>query len=413
VLRRVVVTGIGAVTPLANNVYDSWDLLVSGKSGIGRITLFDPKDHSVQISGEIPNFDVLEYISAKEVKKVDRFIILAIAAAEEAMKKFDFKFDNTRFGVSIGSGIGGLSTIEKTSNNLYEGGPRKVSPFFIPSSLVNLAAGNVAIRFGFRGPNLGPATACAAGANAIAESYNLIKYGLADYMLCGGAEAPVCPVGVAGFSSIKALCSNFNDTPELASRPFDKDRSGFVMSEGAATLVLEEREQAINRGAEILAEIVGIGFSGDAGHITNPNGEGAYLAMYNALHSAGIDHVDYINAHGTSTQLGDIAEFKAIERLFKKSLSISSTKSAVGHMLGASGAFESIACILALRDGVIPPTLNLDNIDEECIVNDTRVFDLVPKKSIKKSLEYVMSNSFGFGGVNVSLIFKKHIEKGI
>jgi len=424
-MRRVVVTGIGLLTPLGQGAELTWSAILAGKSGAGRITTFDPTDYACQVAFEVPrvdgrggggpdvpgSFDPDQTLSPKDQRRVDDFILYAIAAADEAVKDSGWAPETDegreRTGVIIGSGIGGLATIEKTSIELHERGPRKVSPFFIPSALINLASGQVSIRHGFKGPNHSVVTACATGAHAIGDAARLIKYGDADVMIAGGAEAAICPVGIAGFIACRAMATAFNDTPEKASRPYDKDRDGFVMGEGAGVLVLEEYEHAKARGAKIYAEVAGYGLSGDAYHITAPaeDGDGGFRAMVAALKDAGVtpDQIDYINAHGTST-MADGIELGAVERLLGASAgktAMSSTKSMTGHLLGAAGAIESIFTILAIRDQIAPPTINLDNPDVETVM------DLVPNKAKPMAIEIAMSNSFGFGGTNASVVFKK------
>ena len=424
-MRRVVVTGLGLLTPLGQGVDISWQGILAGKSGAGRIDFFDVTDYACQVACEVPrvdgrggggpdvpgSFDPDATLSPKDQRRVDDFILYAIAAADEAVKDSGWAPEDDegreRTGVIIGSGIGGLATIEKTSVELAERGPRKVSPFFIPSALINLASGQVSIRHGFKGPNHSVVTACATGAHAIGDAARLIKYGDADVMVAGGAEAAICPVGIAGFIACRAMATAFNDTPEKASRPYDKDRDGFVMGEGAGVLVLEEYEHAKARGAKIYAEVVGYGLSGDAYHITAPSedGDGGFRAMTAALKDAGVspDEVNYINAHGTST-MADGIELGAVERLLGPAASkaaMSSTKSMTGHLLGAAGAIESIFTILAIRDQIAPPTINLDNPSVETVL------DLVPHKAKPMKIDVAMSNSFGFGGTNASVVFKK------
>lgn len=420
-MRRVVITGVGAVTPLANGAALTWEKLIAGQSGIRAIDAFDVSDLAAKIAGMVPLqtaeapkqpdlFDASDYLEPKEQRKIDRFILYAIAAADEAVKDSGWQptgqEDRERTGVTIGAGIGGLSWIYDTSVTLLQQGARRVSPFFIPASLINLAAGQVSIRHGFQGPNHAVVTACATGAHSIGDAARMIMLGDAEVMVAGGAEAAVCRAGVAGFAAARALSTSFNDMPAKASRPWDKDRDGFVMGEGAGVVVLEEYEHAKKRGAKIYAEVLGYGMSGDAHHITSPaeDGGGAYRAMRAALKSANlsVEDIGYINAHGTSTPAGDIIEIKAMKRLFgdySKNLAISSTKSAIGHLLGAAGAVESIFSIFAMQQGIVPPTLNLDNPSDGCDLN------LVPHKAQEKKLNYVMSNSFGFGGTNASLIF--------
>lgn len=414
--RRVVVTGLGIVSPLGNGVAHNWEALTQGKSGIGRITHFDPSDLPAQIAGQVPigegkgEFDPNAVMSPKEQRRVDTFIVFGVAAAEEALADANWKPTDEqsldRTGVMIGSGIGGLPSIEAGSINVHENGPKKLSPFFIPASLINLASGHVSIRYGFRGPNHSVVTACATGTHAIGDAAELIRKNEADVMVAGGAEAAICRVGVAGFAAAKALSSGFNDTPEKASRPWDKQRDGFVMGEGSGIVVLEEYEHAKKRGAKIYGELLGYGLTGDGYHITapHPEGRGGYRAMEAALAYGKIhpSEIDYINAHGTSTPLGDEIEYHAVKRLYgdhAQKLSMSSTKSAIGHLLGAAGAVEAIYTILALQHQLIPPTINLDDPLDGCDI------DLVPHKAKEKSIKKAMSNSFGFGGTNASLIF--------
>lgn len=415
-MRRVVVTGLGLVTPLANGVEPSWKRLIKGDSGIRRIESFDTEAYTSKIAGLVPqgtesdqfNFD--DYVASKERRKMDDFIIYGIAAAEEALKDSGYVAETEEqkemTGVMIGSGVGGLPRIYEASVTLREGGPRKISPFFIPSCLINLVSGQVSIRHGFKGPNHSVVTACSTGAHAIGDAARLIQFGDADVMLAGGTEASVCEIGVAGFGALRALSTNFNDQPTKASRPWDKDRDGFVIGEGAGVLVLEEYEHAKKRGAKIYAEVLGYGLSGDAYHITAPaeDGNGGFRAMRNALKRAQLNPEDigYVNAHGTSTPLGDLIELNAVKRLYgdkADQICMSSTKSAIGHLLGAAGGVEAIFSILALRDGILPPTINLDNPSEE-----TKGVDLIPHKAKEKKIRYVMSNSFGFGGTNASLV---------
>ena len=415
-MRRVVVTGLGTVCPLGVGVRHVWRRLINAESGIGSIQSFDTSDLSCKIAGQLPpgrspdgGFDPDEWVEPKDQKKMDRFIVCAIAAASEAVQDSGWApqadEDRNRTGVMIGAGIGGLPGICETSIILHERGPRRVSPFFIASNLINLAAGQVSIRFGFRGPNHAVVTACASGAHAIGDAARLILFDDADVMLAGGAEATVCRIGIAGFAASKALSTRFNDTPQKASRPWDVDRDGFVMGEGAGMLVLEELEHAKKRGAHIYAEIIGYGLSGDAYHITAPaeDGSGAFRAMQAALKRARLnpEDIDYVNAHGTSTPLGDEIEVNAVKRLYGDhayKLSMSSTKSAIGHLLGAAGAVEAIFCIKALESGIVPPTLNLDNPSPGCDI------DLVPHKAKERRVRNIMSNSFGFGGTNASLV---------
>jgi len=415
--RRVVITGIGLVTPLGVGVDTSWSGILEGRSGIKRITGFDVSNLSSKIAGLVDRnpesgFNPENYIPARDVRKMDLFIQYGIGAASAAIDDSGWKpedeFSKDRTGLILGSGIGGLGMIEETSIKFHQANNGKVSPYFIPASLINLLSGHVAIKYGFTGPNHAVVTACSTGAHAIGDAARIIKYGDADVMIAGGAEAPITPVGVAGFSAAKALSTKYNDSPEISSRPWDQDRDGFVMSEGAGVVVLEEYEHAIARNAKIYAEIVGYGLTGDAYHITSPHpeGRGAYRAMENALKDANIDpsKIDYINAHGTSTQIGDSIELATVQKLFLNSnprILMSSTKSAIGHMLGAAGSVELIFSVLAIRDQVAPPTLNLHN------PIDGVEIDLVPLEARKAKIDYALSNSFGFGGTNASLIIKR------
>ena len=417
-MRRVVVTGMGLVTPLGCGVSANWDRLVAGQSGITGVQHFDVSDLPAKIAGQVPSgpasegkFNADEWITTKDQRKMDRFIIYAVAAADQAVADSGVApqtdEESERVGVMIGSGIGGLETIYNGSITLKEQGPRRVTPFFIPAALINLASGHVSIKYGFRGPNHAPVTACSTGAHAIGDAARLIMHGDCDVMVAGGAEAAVSRIGIAGFSAARALSTNYNDTPEKASRPWDKDRDGFVMGEGAGVVVLEEYEHAKRRGATIYAELVGYGMSGDAHHITAPadDGNGGFRSMRNALRDAGLspEDIDYVNAHGTSTPLGDEIELGAVKRLFgdaAKSISMSSTKSAIGHLLGAAGSVEAIFCIQAMRNSLVPPTLNLDNPSDSCTG-----IDLVPHKAKERKVRAALSNSFGFGGTNASLIF--------
>ena len=417
--RRVVVTGIGAVTPLGAGVDNIWRRILNGESGAGTIQGFDVSDLGVKIACEVPigeresgAFNPDDHVAPKDQRKMDRFIIYGIGAADEAIADAGWTPDSEeeleRTGVMIGSGIGGLETIAEAAMLLRNKGPRRVSPFFIPSSLINLASGQVSIKYGYKGPNHAPVTACSTGAHAIGDASRLIGFGDADVMIAGGAEAAVCRLGIAGFAAARALSTDFNDEPTRASRPWDKDRDGFVMGEGAGVVVLEEYEHAKARGAKIYAEIAGYGLSGDAHHITSPppDGNGGYRAMQSALRNAemNIEDIDYINAHGTSTPLGDEIELGAVKRLFGDhayKLSMSSTKSAIGHLLGAAGAVEAIFSVKAIRDGVAPPTLNLENPSDGCDI------DLVPLQAKERTIDAALSNSFGFGGTNASVIFKK------
>jgi 3-oxoacyl-[acyl-carrier-protein] synthase II len=416
-MRRVVVTGMGVVTPLGLGLERVWGRLIAGESGIGAIQSFDVSDLPARIAAQVPRgdtesglFNADDWVPPKDQRRMDEFIIFAMAAAVQAVEDSGWvpetEEDRERTGVMIGSGIGGLPGITEGAITLQERGPRRISPFFIPASLINLASGNVSIRYGFKGPNHAVVTACSTGAHAIGDAARLIMLDDCDVMVCGGAEAAICRLGLAGFAAARALSTNFNDDPTRGSRPWDQDRDGFVMGEGAGVLVLEELEHAKRRGAKIYAEVRGYGMSGDAYHLTAPaeDGNGAFRSMRNALRSAHLEpeSIDYINAHGTSTPLGDEIELGAVKRLFGDhayKLSMSSTKSAIGHLLGAAGSVEAIFAILALRDGVVPPTLNLDNPSPSCDI------DLVPKESRERKVQYVLSNSFGFGGTNASLIF--------
>ncbi len=414
-MRRVVVTGMGIVSPVGTGVEYVWKNILAGKSGVRKIDSFDVSDLASQIAGipqqgtEPGEFNPDAVVDAREQRKLDRYTIYGIVAADEAIKDAgleNYTGDKTRFGVSIGSGIGGLNTIYDNCIELHDGGPRRVSPFFIPKGIINMAAGNISIKYGLQGPNISVVTACATGAHSIGEAARMIKYGDADIMLCGGTEGAVGRIGLAGFSAMKAL-STRNDAPQAASRPWDKNRDGFIMAEGAGVLVLEEYEHAVARGAKIYAEVAGYGMSGDAYHITAPaqNGEGGKRAMESALKDAGLNpaDVDYINAHGTSTGLGDIGELAAVQSLFGEAdVSMSSTKSMTGHLLGAAGAVEAIFCVLAIRDGIVPPTINLDE-PEDAVGN----FDLVPHVAKKRKVDVALSNSFGFGGTNASIVLKK------
>jgi len=418
-MRRVVVTGMGLTTPLGNGVDINWKRLTSGVVGINKIENFDVSDLPCKIAGQVPSInndpegglDIDQWIEPREYKRIDRFIsygiISAIQAIEDSGWKPQTENQKNKTGVILGSGIGGLETIANTAELLISKGPRKVSPFFIPSALINLLSGQVSIRYGFKGPNHSVVTACSTGAHAIGDASRIIKYGDADVMIAGGAEAACCRIGMAGFAAARALSTNFNDQPSSSSRPWDQQRDGFVMGEGAGVVVLEERNHALARGAKIYAEIKGYGMSGDAHHITAPadNGDGGFRAMQSALTDANIKNseIDYINAHGTSTPLGDMIELKAIGRLLEDNsskTSISSTKSATGHLLGAAGAIEAIFSILSIVNQVVPPTNNLINPDEK-----SAGFDLVPIKAKKRIIKNVLSNSFGFGGTNASLLF--------
>jgi 3-oxoacyl-[acyl-carrier-protein] synthase II len=416
-MRRVVVTGLGLVTPLGVGVEHVWRRLIAGDSGIRAIQSFDVSDLPAKIAGQVPRgetasggFNADDWVAPKDQRKMDEFIVFALGAAEQAVADAGWKptdeesLEST--GVMLGSGIGGLPGISETSLTLHEKGPRRVSPFFIPSCLINLASGQVSIKYGFKGPNHAVVTACSTGAHAIGDAARLIMWEDADVMVAGGAEAAVCRIGLAGFAASRALSTAFNDEPHRASRPWDEARDGFVMGEGAGVVVLEELEHAKKRGAKIYAEIVGYGMSGDAYHITAPaeDGNGGFRAMRNALKRSGLakEDIDYINAHGTSTPLGDEIELGAVKRLFGDhayKLSMSSTKSAIGHLLGAAGSVEAIYSILAMRDGIVPPTLNLEKPSASCDI------DLVPLKAKERKVRHVLSNSFGFGGTNASLIF--------
>lgn len=417
-MKRVVITGLGMVSPLGVGVKESWRRLLNCESGIKKIRSFDVDDLASQIAGQIPSenteqkgdilFNPLDHVSQRDMNKIDMFIVYALASAAEAI--FDAgintlnETEKERVGVIIGAGIGGLPAIYDTSLTLKENGARRVSPFFIPSSLINLASGHVSIKYGLKGPNHSVVTACASGTHAIGDAARIIQVGAADVMVAGGTEAAVCRLGVAGFSAARALSTSRNDSPEEASRPWDKSRDGFVMAEGSGILILEEFEHAKKRGAKIYGEIIGYGMSGDAYHITAPlaDGDGAYRAMREALRSAKIsaDQIDYINAHGTSTPAGDVGELRAVERLLEgnSTASMSSTKSAIGHLLGAAGAVEAIFTVLSIRDQVAPPTLNLQDAEETFI-------DLIPLQPRERNIQYAFSNSFGFGGTNASLVF--------
>ena len=408
--RRVVVTGLGMLTGLGNTVESTWAGIIAGKSGISLIDHFDTTNYSTRFAGLVRDFDVEVYIPAKEARRMDEFIQYGIATGLQAFQDagLEVTADNApRIGVSIGSGIGGLSSIERNKEILMAEGPRKISPFFVPGSIINMAAGMLAIRLGLKGPNIAVATACTSATHCIGLAARMIAYGDADVMLAGGAEKASCPLGVAGFSAARAL-STRNDNPQAASRPWDRDRDGFVLGDGAGIVVLEEYEHAVARGARIYAELIGFGMSDDAFHMTSPseNGEGAAAAMRNALRDAGIapEMVQYVNAHGTSTGAGDLAESKAIESVFgdhARKLAISSTKSMVGHLLGAAGAVEAIFSVLAIVNNVAPPTINLDNPAEG------RDLDYVPNKARPMKIDVALSNSFGFGGTNGSLIFRR------
>jgi 3-oxoacyl-[acyl-carrier-protein] synthase II len=412
--RRVVVTGIGLICGVGNSAPEVWQALLAGKSGVERIQAFDVSAFACQIGAEVKNFDPLQFIEKKEARKMARFIHLAIAAADEALQSANYKVENEemaeRTGVDIGSGIGGFDIIEREHNNLLNGGPRKISPFFIPSAIVNLAAGQVSMRHNAKGPNEATCTACTTSAHSIGDASRIIKYGDADVMIAGGSEAAITPMGVGGFAAMRAL-STRNDDPHRASRPWDRDRDGFVIGEGAGILILEELEHAKRRGAKILAEVVGYGMGADAYHITQPaeNGEGGFRVMRNAMRDAQIqpEQVGYVNAHGTSTPLGDELEATAIKRAFGDhayKMLVSSTKSMTGHLLGGAGGLEAGITVLALCDQIVPPTVNLDNPGEGCDL------DFVPQTARKAQMEYAMSNSFGFGGTNGCLVFKRWTE---
>jgi len=409
--RRVVVTGVGLLCPVGIGTEETWSALKAGKGGIGPITHFDAHQHSCRIAGEVKNFDPLDYVEKKEVKKMGRFIQFAMAASEFAVKGASLEagsYDPERLGVYIGSGIGGFEVIEREHRILLERGPSRLSPFFIPSCIVNLASGYVSIRYQAKGPNSATATACTTSAHSIGDSFRLIQYGDADVMICGGTEATVTPLCVGGFAAMRAL-STRNAEPEKASRPWDKSRDGFVVGEGAGILVLEELEHARRRGANILAEVVGYGMSSDAHHITSPpdDGDGAFRVMRNALRDARIEPtaIEYINAHGTSTEVGDRVETIAVKRAFGDhayALAVSSTKSMTGHLLGGAGGLEAGITTLAIRDQIAPPTINLDDPDEACDL------DYIPHAARPMAIEYALTNSFGFGGTNGCLIFKRY-----
>lgn len=409
--RRVVVTGVGLISALGTGTEQTWAGILESRCGIGPITQFDATDFSCRIAAEVKDFDPSPYIEKKELKKVGRFIQFAVAAADFAMRQSGLQVtpENAEMvGVYIGSGIGAFEVIEREHRNLLEKGPGRISPFFIPASIVNLASGNVSIRTGAKGPNSATATACTTGAHCIGDSFRLIQHGYADAMICGGSEACITPMGIGGFAAMRAV-STRNDEPLRASRPWDRDRDGFVVGEGAGILILEALDSALARGANILAEIVGYGMSGDAFHITAPSedGDGAYRVMRNSLRDAGIEPeaIDYINAHGTSTPVGDGIEVTAIKRTFGShayKLCVSSTKSMTGHLLGGAGGLEAGLTVLAIRDQIAPPTINLDNPSEGCDL------DFVPHKARPMKIEYALSNSFGFGGTNGSLVFKRY-----
>ncbi len=416
-MRRVVVTGMGMVTPLGCGVAENWRRLIGGESGVRRVEDFDVSDLAAKIAGQIPRgdgsngtFNMDDWATPQERRRMDNFIIYALAAAHEAVIDAGWQPEDEesreRTGVMIGSGIGGLQGITDGANVLEQKGPRRVTPFYIPAALINLASGNVSIKYQFKGPNHSVVTACSSGAHAIGDAARMIVFEDAEVMVAGGAEAAVCRMGLAGFGASRALSTNFNDAPERASRPWDQDRDGFVMGEGAGIVVLEDLEHAKRRGANIYAEIIGYGMSGDAHHITAPakDGDGAFRAMRNAIQRARLepDQIDYVNAHGTSTPLGDEVELNTVKRLFGDhayALSMSSTKSAIGHLLGAAGSVEAIYSIMALNDNIAPPTLNLDNPSPGCDI------DLVANEARERDIRYALSNSFGFGGTNASLVF--------
>lgn len=414
-MRRVVITGMGIVSPVGTGIEYAWKNVVAGNSGIRKIDTFDVSDLATQIAGiPVRGTDAGQYnpeavLEPREMRKMDKSIMYGVVAADEALRDaglIDYDGDKERFGVSIGAGIGGLTSIYENCLELFNGGPRRISPFFIPKSIINMTAGHVSIKYGLKGPNLAVVTACATGAHSIGEAARLIQHGDADIMVAGGTEGAIDKIGIAGFNAMKAL-STCNDNPTAASRPWDKDRDGFVMSEGAGVLILEEYEHAVARGAKIYAEVAGYGLSGDAYHITAPapDGEGGFRAMRAALNDAGLTpaDVDYVNAHGTSTGLGDVGELAAVKKMFAGvPVSMSSTKSVTGHLLGAAGAVEAIFCALAIRDGVVPPTINLENPEES--VGD---FDLVPNVAKHRKVDVTVSNSFGFGGTNASLVLKR------
>ncbi|MEE4304569.1 MAG: beta-ketoacyl-ACP synthase II [Wenzhouxiangella sp.] len=409
--RRIVITGMGCLSPVGNDVASAWDAICNGRSGIGPLEAFDPERFPAKIAGEIRDFDVTEYLSPKEARKCDTFIHYGMAAAMQAIADAgltDSEDDAERIGLAIGSGIGGISTIEQTYKTYLDSGPRRISPFFVPGVIINMIAGNLSIKYGYKGPNISIVTACTTATHNIGDAARIIAYGDADVMVAGGGEFGTTPTAYGGFTSAKAL-STRNDEPERASRPWDVDRDGFVLSNGAGMVVLEELEHARKRGATIYAEVAGYGMSGDAYHITSPSegGEGAARCMATAVRDAGLDpaDVDYINAHGTSTQLGDRAECSAVRACFGDhagELMMSSTKSMTGHLLGAAGGVEAIFTALALKDGIIPPTINLDEVDPEC-----RDIDLVPNEAREKPIRVALSNSFGFGGTNGTLLLKR------
>jgi 3-oxoacyl-[acyl-carrier-protein] synthase II len=408
--RRVVVTGLGLITPVGNSVKEAWSNILAGKSGIAPLTHFDTSDFSVRFGGSIRDFDIEDYISRKDAKKMDPFIHYGMAAGIQAIEDSGIEITEEnahRIGIAIGSGIGGLPGIEKGTHIITEGGPRKISPFYVPSNIINMISGHLSIKYGAKGPNFAIVTACSTGTHNIGDAGRLIEYGDADVMIAGGAEMSTSPTGLAGFANARALSTN-NDDPQGASRPWDRDRDGFVLSDGAGVVVLEEYEFAKRRGANIYAELIGYGMSGDAYHMTLPSkgGEGAARCMQNAINNASIDvsDMDYINAHGTSTPAGDVIESTAIENVFAEhasKLAVSSTKSMIGHLLGAAGGVEAVFSALAIRDQIAPPTINLDNQDPECNL------DYVPHEARDMKIDVALSNSFGFGGTNGSLIFRR------
>lgn len=413
--RRVVITGMGILSPLGRGLKTNWNKLINGVSGISAIRSFDTENFVTKVAGQIPVgeeegcFWPDSVLSVKEQRHVDPFILYGLCAATDAVEDSGYlpqtEEEMVRSGVLIGSGIGGLQSIESSSILVHEQGPRRLSPFFIPSALINLISGQISIKYGFKGPNHAVVTACATGTHAIGDAMRIIKNNEADVMIAGGSEAAICPIGIAGFSQAKALSTHYNETPQEASRPWDKGRDGFVMGEGAGALVLEEYEHAKKRGAKIYAEVVGYAMTGDAYHITAPGGNGGFRAMKKALESASLnaENIDYINAHGTSTPLGDMVEFRAVKSIFgNTNVSMSSTKSCIGHLLGAAGAVESIYSIMAIQTGILPPTINLSNPEEETVG-----FDLIPNTAKEKEVNVALSNSFGFGGTNGTLIFKK------
>ena len=408
--RRVVITGMGALTPIGNNLTEFWNSLITGKGGAALITKFDTTEFVTKFACELKNFDAGNFIDIKALKRMDPFTHYALATATMAMEDSGInleKVNKERFGVIYGSGIGGMDTWENQHTNYINGGPKRISPFFIPMMISDIAAGHISIKYGLKGPNYATTSACATSSHAIADAFILVQRGSADLMVSGGSEAAITPMSIGGFNAARAL-STWNDRIEEASRPFDKDRNGFVMGEGSGTVILEEYEHAVNRGAKIYGEIIGVGLTADAFHVTAPaeEGEGANRSMRDAINDAGISKtdIDYINAHGTSTELNDKNETQAIKNLFGDhayKLAVSSTKSMTGHLLGAAGAVESIATVLALKEGIIPPTINLDEPSPECDLNYT------PKIAVKKDIKYAISNTFGFGGHNASLLFKK------